>query len=378
MSAPSWPNYRMRRNADENRVDLPLGVKAVYKHFDRDDDLPSTDLREAIEMRKQMTKKLLRHGGFKLHKWLTNDPNVLDTISVEDRSPRFLNLCESKLPTDRALGVTWDTQEDVFRFNALKQEPATTKRTILSQAFSVWDPRGLLLPFSIRGKIILQNLNRLKYGWDDELKEADLREWCEWFKESELLETVKILRALFSRNELFRETILNVFCDASQDAYGASAHLRREFEDNVVECRLVAGKGRVVRLKAESICRLELMGALIAARLAETLAAELMTKIEKITFWNDTTTVLHWFHQTSSTYKAFVGNRVSETHTIMNNLETTLGAGTVSWRYTPTVDNPANNITRKLHPVGLYVKYPFSAWLEFLYKAARVLARKQS
>ena len=204
--------------------------------------------------------ELLRRESFKLHKWLTNDPNVLDTIPVEDRSPRFLELCENKLPTDRALGVTWDVQEDVFKFNALKQEPATTKRTILSQVFSVWDPRGLLLSFSIRSKIILQNLNLLKYGWDD--------------------------------------------------------------------------------------------------------------GIEKITFWSDSITVLHWFHQTSFNYKAFVGNRVSETDTVMSNLETTLGAGTVNWRYAPTVDNPANDITRELHPVGLYVKHPYSAWLEFLYKAA--------
>ena len=94
-------------------------------------------------------------------------------------------------------------------------------------------------------------------------------------------------------------------------------YLRREFEDNVVECRLVAGKGRVAPLKAQSICRLELMGALIGARLAETLAAEIMTKIEKITFWSGSTTVLHWIHQTSSNDKAFVGNRVSEIHTIM-------------------------------------------------------------
>ena len=85
------------------------------------------------------------------------------------------------------------------------------------------------------------------------MKEADLHEWCEWFKESELLETVQILRALFSRKELFQETILNVFCDASQDAYGASAHRRRKFEDDVLECRLVAGKGRVVPLKAQTI-----------------------------------------------------------------------------------------------------------------------------
>ena len=40
-------------------------------------------------------------------------------------------------------------------------------------------------------------------------------------------------------------------------------------------------------MKAQSICRLELMGALIAARLAETLIAEMMTKIEKVVFWCD-------------------------------------------------------------------------------------------
>jgi len=284
VSAPSLANYTMRRNAEENGGDLPLGVKAVYKYFYMDDGLPSSDSREeTIEMRKQMTELLLR-GGFHLQKWLTNHPEVLATIPVEDRSPRFLELSENKLPTDRALGVTWDAQEDVFRFNALKREAATTKRSILSQAFSVWDSRGLLLPFSIRSKIILQNLNRLKYEWDDELKEADLREWREWFKESELLETVQIPQALFRRNEPFRETNLQVFCDASQDTYGACAYLRREFEGNVVECRLVTGKGRVAPLTAQSICRLELMGALNAARLAETLAVELMTKIEKITF----------------------------------------------------------------------------------------------
>ena len=70
----------MRRNADENGEDLPLGVKAVYKHFYMDYGLPSADHREeAIEMRKQMTE-LLRRGGFHQHKWLTNDPEVLATI----------------------------------------------------------------------------------------------------------------------------------------------------------------------------------------------------------------------------------------------------------------------------------------------------------
>ena len=82
-------------------------------------------------------------------------------------------LSEDKLPTDRTLDVIWDAQEDMLQFTGLKDDPSTTKRKILSQAFSVWDPRGLLLPFSMRSKIILQNLNRMKYGWDDELREAE-------------------------------------------------------------------------------------------------------------------------------------------------------------------------------------------------------------
>ena len=108
------------------------------------------------------------------------------------------------------------------------------------------------------------------------------------------------------------------------------------------------------------------MGALVAARLAETLAAELMTKIEKITFWSDSTIVLHWIHQTSSNYKVFVGNRVSEIHTIMSNLETTLGAGAVGWRYVPTGDNPADDIIWGLHPVELNVNHRYCAGPEFL------------
>ena len=67
----------------------------------------------------------------------------------------------------------WDAEEDVLKFTGLQGDAGTTKRKIQSQVFSVLDPRGLLLPFSIRSKNTLQNSNRMKYGWDDELMEDD-------------------------------------------------------------------------------------------------------------------------------------------------------------------------------------------------------------
>lgn len=64
VSAPFRANYTMRHNADENGADLPLGVRAVYKHFYTHDGLLSTTSREeAIEMQEQTTD-LLRRGGF--------------------------------------------------------------------------------------------------------------------------------------------------------------------------------------------------------------------------------------------------------------------------------------------------------------------------
>ena len=63
----------------------------------------------------------------------------------------------------------------------------------------------------------------MKHGWDDELKEADLREWREWCKEAGERDEVKIPRALLNCDKVIRETTLHVFCGASQNAYGACA-----------------------------------------------------------------------------------------------------------------------------------------------------------
>ena len=80
----------------------------------------------------------------------------------------------------------------------------------------------------------------MKYGWDDELMEDDVRVWREWRREAAELDVVKIPRALLSQDKPVREASLQVFSDASQNAYGARAYLRRDFKDNTKLRRVVA------------------------------------------------------------------------------------------------------------------------------------------
>ncbi|CAB4029641.1 Hypothetical predicted protein [Paramuricea clavata] len=167
-----------------------------------DDGLPSTNSQqEAIEIRKQMTE-LLRREGFYLHKWLTNDPEVLATIPSEERSLKLLELTGGKLPTDRALGLIWDAEEDTLKFTGPAGTPGKTKRQILSQSFSIWDPRGLVLPFSFRAKMLLQKLHRKKIEWDDEINDDEPKEWFSWCKEVKELSNIAIPRVLMVVHEL--------------------------------------------------------------------------------------------------------------------------------------------------------------------------------
>ena len=99
----------------------------------------------------------------------------------------------------------------MLKFTGLSGDAGTTRRKILDQALSVWYPRGFVLPFTIRSKIILQNLNHMKCSRDDDLREANLQEWRKRHSEAAALEEIKLLRAFLGQLKAVRETSLRVF-----------------------------------------------------------------------------------------------------------------------------------------------------------------------
>lgn len=60
------------------------------------------------------------------------------------------------LPVERALGVIWNLTLDTFNVRGNPPSKPHTRRGILSMMSSVYDPLGILAPFSIRAKMLFQ------------------------------------------------------------------------------------------------------------------------------------------------------------------------------------------------------------------------------
>eukprot|EP00795_Rhopilema_esculentum_P010305 gene10305-19003_t len=77
---------------------------------------------------------------------------------------------------------------------------------------------------------------------------------------------------------------IDVFTDASSEAYGAVAFLQSVFESGEYSSRLIMSKARVAPLKSTSIPRLELLEAVFGLKLAERIAGALKMALQDVRF----------------------------------------------------------------------------------------------
>ena len=126
--------------------------------------------------------KLLSKAGMHARKWLSNSPSVLADIQVEDRKAE-VDLDRSQLPCTKTLGVWWLADQDVFAFKETAPDDSMvyTKRNFLKKIATLFDPIGFLAPFTIRAKMLLQNMWTKGLDWDDELTEPLTNSARAWF-----------------------------------------------------------------------------------------------------------------------------------------------------------------------------------------------------
>ena len=127
----------------------------------------------ASRIQLQLTS-LLARGGFRLPKWSSSSCEVLSQIPSEEMAQPALDLDLDGLPIERTLGMKWNKKSDCLSFFLVQtQKPATTKRGVLSQLSSVFDPLGVLIPYLFVAQYLIQTLWRKGKDWNEPLENED-------------------------------------------------------------------------------------------------------------------------------------------------------------------------------------------------------------
>ena len=257
---------------------------------------------DGIELYKQLSELWGKADMF-THKWLSNSPVVLNKIPLKDRVQE-IDIDKDILPSVKTLGVVWMAREDTFTFKTkfVKQKDKFTKRECLKRTATIFDPLGFISPFTIRGKMLLQEMWMCGLDWDEEVPKELSVKITSWLSELISLSQIKVPRSLQIQKEV-QTVSLHTFVDASQDAYGAVAYLRVLYLDGDVTVRFIASKTKVSPLQTISIPRLELMGASLGNKLAQSVVDVFTLQREQMNFWTDSMNVLWWIRGYSKDFK---------------------------------------------------------------------------
>ncbi|GFT64082.1 integrase catalytic domain-containing protein [Trichonephila clavipes] len=301
VSAPYLATRTLKQLAMDEANNFPLAAPVLLSDCYMDDILSGSEsIEEVIELQHQLIE-MFKTAGMQLHKWCGNLPEI--TSNLQEYA--FLESEETK-----ALGMIWNPKLDCFLFRIEQQRPTSfTKRMVLSTIARIFDPLGLLGPIITWAKIFMQRLWLLELGGSDELPFKEQKEWRRFIDSLKAVNNISIDRCIVIHRAESIE--LHAFSDASEKAYGSSIYLKSISALGEVKVCLVTSKSRVSPLKQISIPRLELCGAVLAAKLMK---------------------------------KTFVANRVSKIHQLSSRDQ---------WHYIVSEQNPAYVLSRGLLPEEL-------------------------
>ena len=344
-SSPCSAIFVKNKNAERFSKSNPDASISIIKNSYMDDYLASrrTEL-EAENLVKDVIK-INSEANFEMYGWSSNIPGVVNNISQVEQlaNKKEMRLCDRG--GERVLGLFWDTETDELKFNVsfskvpkeiLNAERKPTKREFLQVIMSVFDPLGLISPFTLKSRIIMQEIWRSGMNWDDKLRDEEHAGWLKWISKLSMLKECRVPRCYMTHTQEIK-TQLQVFCDASLTAYAAAAYIRFEYSDGSTRVTLIMAKSRVAPLKPLSVPRLELQAAVLGARLAKFIGKELEIKINQRYLWSDSSTVLRWIKTEPRIRQVFVANRLLEIEDLTQSSE---------WRWVPTDFNPADDATR--------------------------------
>ena len=109
-----------------------------------DDFVKSTSSEKFILQNCQVIIKVLASGNLRLHKWINNSLLICETLPRSEVSDKCTNLNEQTI--ERILGIIWKIKSDTLKVDLVWKTFPPTKRGVLSQLCTIFDPLGILNP----------------------------------------------------------------------------------------------------------------------------------------------------------------------------------------------------------------------------------------
>ena len=162
--------YVLQTHVKTHASDFPEAASTVEDSMYVDDVLDSSETVESARHLHHQLSTLLAMAGFKLRKWSSNVPVVIEDIPKEDRLPT-LELDKDNLPRPR-LWKLCGKQKEMSTFQVqqpLIDNKPPTKQNVLSAIASLFNPLQFLVPFTVRAKVLMLEVWMAGIDWDDEL-----------------------------------------------------------------------------------------------------------------------------------------------------------------------------------------------------------------
>ena len=282
--SPCVASYALRRSAQDNAKTYPSVQKVIERNIYMDDLYVAVSSPNETSNIVHETRKVLATGGFNLTKWSSNSQQVLDLLNPDIR----FNPKTSAPQSQKVLGLPWFPEADTFvieqkLFHKIKLDEKTSQRKLLRFVASIFDPLGIIAPFTIRFRKVLQAAWNHGPKWDKPLQLDENSDFENLKKELSSFKDVHLPRKLL--NEIPISSIeLHTFTDASELVLSAVSYLRIEHIDESVSVAFVIGKARVAPIKRMTIPNLELQAAVYGAQLAQFVRDEMDIEIHKQVF----------------------------------------------------------------------------------------------
>ena len=130
-----------------------------------------------------------------LRQWTTNNKKLQRQIDKDGTGAPAIG---------KVLGLVWNSECDTLKLSLDKiiQDASTltklTKRSVLTITAKLFDPLGWVEPFTVRAKILMQDIWKQNIAWDEELTSTLKNEWKAWINTIKDLQPLELLKTIFN------------------------------------------------------------------------------------------------------------------------------------------------------------------------------------